>query len=71
MPMMRRGFIPLLVPQEISGKLAGFLLLAIFGGNALYALDVSVRSAAICIIDQDGKVRLERSVPSNVPEAVT
>jgi hypothetical protein len=27
------------------------------------ALDVSLRSVAICIIDQDDKVRLERSVP--------
>lgn len=25
---------------------------------------------AICIIDQDGKVRLERSVPSDVPDLV-
>jgi len=32
------------------------------------ALDVSLRSVAICIIDQDGKVRLERSVPSEVPD---
>ncbi|SCW91137.1 hypothetical protein SAMN02927900_06551 [Rhizobium mongolense subsp. loessense] len=30
------------------------------------ALDVSLRSVAISIIDQDGKVRLERSVPSDV-----
>lgn len=29
------------------------------------ALDVSLRSVAICIIDQDGKVRLERSVPTS------
>jgi transposase len=34
------------------------------------ALDVSLRSVAICIIDQDGKVRLERSVPSDVPDLV-
>jgi hypothetical protein len=34
------------------------------------ALDVSLRSVAICIIDQDGKVRLERSVPSDVPDVV-
>lgn len=34
------------------------------------ALDVSLRSVAICIIDQDGKVRLERSVPSEVPDLV-
>lgn len=31
------------------------------------ALDVSLRSVAICIIDEAGKVRLERSVPSDVP----
>lgn len=29
------------------------------------ALDVSLRSVAVCIIDDDGKVRLERSVPSD------
>ena len=34
------------------------------------ALDVSLRSVAICIIDQEGKVRLERSVPSDVPDLV-
>jgi len=34
------------------------------------AFDVSLRSVAICIIDQDGKVRLERSVPSEVPDLV-
>ena len=34
------------------------------------ALDVSLRSVAICIIDQDGKVRLERSVSSDVPDLV-
>ena len=34
------------------------------------ALDVSLRSVEICIIDQDGKVRLERSVPSEVPDLV-
>jgi len=34
------------------------------------ALDVSVRSVAICIIDEDGKVRLELSVPSDVPDIV-
>lgn len=34
------------------------------------ALDVSQRSVAICIIDQDGKVRLERSVPSEIPDLV-
>ena len=32
------------------------------------ALDVSLRSVAVCIIDDDGKVRLERSVPSDVPD---
>ena len=34
------------------------------------ALDVSLRSVAVCIIDQEGKVRLERSVPSEVPDLV-
>ena len=34
------------------------------------ALDVSLRSVAVCIIDDDGKVRLERSVPSDVPDLV-
>ncbi|SEI19786.1 hypothetical protein SAMN05216228_10497 [Rhizobium tibeticum] len=34
------------------------------------ALDVSLRSVAICIIDQEGKVRFERSVPSDVPDLV-
>jgi transposase len=34
------------------------------------ALDVSLRSVAICIIDQDGKVRFERSVRSNVPDLI-
>ena len=34
------------------------------------ALDVSLRSVAVCIIDQDGKVRLERSVPSEVPDLI-
>jgi len=33
-------------------------------------LDVSLRSVAICIIDVDGTVRLERSVPSDVPDLV-
>ena len=32
------------------------------------ALDVSLRSVAICIIDHDGKIRLERSVRSAVPD---
>ncbi len=34
------------------------------------ALDVSLRSVAVCIIDDDGKGRLERSVPSDVPGLV-
>ena len=34
------------------------------------ALDVSLRSVAVCIIDGDGKVKLERSVPSDVPDLV-
>nr|WP_313427243.1 transposase [Brevundimonas diminuta] len=34
------------------------------------ALDVSLRSVAVCIIDSDGKVRFERSVPSDVPDLV-
>jgi transposase len=34
------------------------------------ALDVSLPSVAICIINQDGKVRLERSVPSDVRDLV-
>jgi len=34
------------------------------------ALDVSLRSVAICIIDEAGKVRLERSLPSDVPDIV-
>ena len=34
------------------------------------ALDVSLRSAAVCVIDHEGKVRLERSVPSDVPDLV-
>ena len=34
------------------------------------ALDVSLRSVAICIIDQHGKVRHERSIPSDVPDLV-
>ncbi len=32
------------------------------------ALDVSLRSVAICIIDNDGKIRLETSVPSEVED---
>ena len=34
------------------------------------ALEVSLRSVAVCIIDEAGKVRLERSVPSEVPDLV-
>lgn len=34
------------------------------------ALDVSLRSVAICMIDEAGKVRLERSVPSDMPDIV-
>ena len=34
------------------------------------ALDVSLRSVAVCIIDDGGKVKLERSVPSDVPDLV-
>ena len=34
------------------------------------ALDVSLRSVSVCIIDQDGKIRFERSVPSEVPDVV-
>ncbi len=34
------------------------------------ALDVSLRSVAICIIDDAGKVRLERSVPSELPDLI-
>jgi transposase len=34
------------------------------------ALDVSLRSVAVCIIDQDGKVQLEKSVASDVPDLV-
>lgn len=34
------------------------------------ALDVSLRSVAVCIIDESGKVKLERSVPSDVPDLV-
>jgi len=32
------------------------------------ALDVSLRSVAICIIDNDGKIRLETSVPSEIED---
>ena len=32
------------------------------------ALDVSLRSVAICIIDNDGRIRLEASVPSEVED---
>jgi transposase len=34
------------------------------------ALDVSVRTAALCIVDEDGKVNLERSLPSEVHDIV-
>ncbi|MDZ4369393.1 MAG: hypothetical protein U0987_20585 [Afipia sp.] len=34
------------------------------------ALDVSLRSVAICIIDHDGKICLERSVRSEVPDVL-
>ena len=34
------------------------------------ALDVSLRSVAVCIIDHDGKICLERSVRSDVPEVL-
>lgn len=34
------------------------------------ALDVSLRSVAICIIDDAGKVRLERSVASELPDLI-
>ena len=32
------------------------------------ALDVSLRSVAICIIDNEGHIRLETSVPSEIPD---
>ncbi len=35
-----------------------------------YDLDVSLRSVAICIIDETGKVRLGRSLPSDVSDQV-
>jgi hypothetical protein len=34
------------------------------------ALDVSQRSIAVCIIDHEGKVRLERSISSEVPDLI-
>jgi transposase len=34
------------------------------------ALDVSLRSVSVCIIDKEGKIRFERSVPSEVPDVV-
>ena len=34
------------------------------------ALDVSLRSVAVCIIDHDGKICCERSVRSDVPDVV-
>jgi transposase len=35
------------------------------------ALDVSLRSVAICIVDGDGTVKFERTVPSDVPDIGT
>lgn len=32
------------------------------------ALDVSLRSVSVCIIDEEGKIRFERSVSSDVPD---
>lgn len=32
------------------------------------ALDVSLRSVAVCIIDHEGKVRFERSMRSDAPD---
>lgn len=52
------------MPQEISGKLAGFLLLAIFGGNGLELLDQRVArlvagNGQCAIIDQlDARCRV-------------
>ena len=34
------------------------------------ALDVSLRSVAVCIIDEAGKVRLERSTSSELPDLI-
>ena len=34
------------------------------------ALDVGLRSVALCIIDETGTVRLERSLPSEVEDIV-
>jgi predicted NBD/HSP70 family sugar kinase len=34
------------------------------------ALDVGLRAVALCIIDETGEVRLERSLPSEVSEIV-
>jgi len=34
------------------------------------ALDVSLRSVAVCIIDHEGKVRLERSLSSELPDLI-
>jgi len=34
------------------------------------ALDVSLRSVSVCIIDEEGKIRFERSVSSDVPDIV-
>jgi hypothetical protein len=38
------------------------------GDDDVLRCAVSLRSVAICIIDQDGKVRLERSVQSEAPD---
>lgn len=32
------------------------------------ALDVSVRTVAICIVDQEGAIQIERSVRSELPD---
>ncbi|MGI9568908.1 MAG: hypothetical protein ACR2PH_04030 [Desulfobulbia bacterium] len=34
------------------------------------ALDVGVRTLALCIVDQEGEVQLERNLPSNVDAIV-
>jgi hypothetical protein len=34
------------------------------------ALDVGLRAVALCIIDETGEIRLERSLPSEVSEIV-
>jgi transposase len=35
------------------------------------ALDVGLRAIALCIIDETGEVRLERSLPSEVSDIVS